>query len=396
MKKLLRAYKVEIKPTLEQKMKINQSIGICRYLYNFYLAKNKELYKQFEDGLLDKQHSFMSANDFDKYINNEIKTLEEYQWINKCGSKARKKAICNAELAYKSFFKGESKFPKFKKKNKSDVKLYFPKNNKGDWKVYRHKIMIPSLKNVRLKEYGYIPINANIKSGTISKSADRYYVSVLVETDIANPNIPTNDGVGIDLGLKEFAVISNGTFKKNINKTVTIKKLEKKLKREQRKLSRKYERLKLRDKNKKEEATRQNIQKQIAKVHRLHQRLSNVRTDYINKVISDIVKQNPSFITIEDLNVRGMMKNKHLSKAVAGQKFFEFRTKLTNKCNWMGIELRIVDKFYPSSKLCHECGCIKKDLKLSDRIYKCECGYEEDRDLNASFNLRDAKIYKIA
>ncbi|ARC85229.1 RNA-guided endonuclease InsQ/TnpB family protein [Clostridium argentinense] len=393
---MLRAYKVEIKPTLEQKMKINQSIGICRYLYNFYLAKNKELYKQFEDGLLDKQHSFMSANDFDKYINNEIKTLEEYQWINKCGSKARKKAICNAELAYKSFFKGESKFPKFKKKNKSDVKLYFPKNNKGDWKVYRHKIMIPSLKNVRLKEYGYIPINANIKSGTISKSADRYYVSVLVETDIANPNIPTNDGVGIDLGLKEFAVISNGTFKKNINKTVTIKKLEKKLKREQRKLSRKYERLKLRDKNKKEEATRQNIQKQIAKVHRLHQRLSNVRTDYINKVISDIVKQNPSFITIEDLNVRGMMKNKHLSKAVAGQKFFEFRTKLTNKCNWMGIELRIVDKFYPSSKLCHECGCIKKDLKLSDRIYKCECGYEEDRDLNASFNLRDAKIYKIA
>ncbi len=396
MKKLLRAYKVEIKPTLEQKMKINQSIGIYRYLYNFYLAKNKELYQQFEDGLLDKQHSFMSANDFDKYINNEIKTLEEYQWINKCGSKARKKAICNAELAYKSFFKGESKFPKFKKKNKSDVKLYFPKNNKGDWKVYRHKIMIPSLKNVRLKEYGYIPINANIKSGTISKSADRYYVSVLVETDIANPNIPTNDGVGIDLGLKEFAVISNGTFKKNINKTVTIKKLEKKLKREQRKLSRKYERLKLRDKNKKEEATRQNIQKQIAKVHRLHQRLSNVRTDYINKVISDIVKQNPSFITIEDLNVRGMMKNKHLSKAVAGRKFFEFRTKLTNKCNWMGIELRIVDKFYPSSKLCHECGCIKKDLKLSDRIYKCECGYEEDRDLNASFNLRDAKIYKIA
>lgn len=396
MKKLLRAYKVEIKPTLEQKMKINQSIGICRYLYNFYLAKNKELYQQFEDGLLDKQHSFMSANDFDKYINNEIKTLEEYQWINKCGSKARKKAICNAELAYKSFFKGESKFPKFKKKNKSDVKLYFPKNNKGDWKVYRHKIMITSLKNVRLKEYGYIPINANIKSGTISKSADRYYVSILVETDIANPNIPTNDGVGIDLGLKEFAVISNGTFKKNINKTVTIKKLEKKLKREQRKLSRKYERLKLRDKNKKEEATRQNIQKQIAKVHRLHQRLSNVRTDYINKVISDIVKQNPSFITIEDLNVRGMMKNKHLSKAVAGQKFFEFRTKLTNKCNWMGIELRIVDKFYPSSKLCHECGCIKKDLKLSDRIYKCGCGYEEDRDLNASFNLRDAKIYKIA
>ncbi|WP_186269526.1 RNA-guided endonuclease InsQ/TnpB family protein [Clostridium argentinense] len=396
MKKLLIAYKVEIKPTLEQKMKINQSIGICRYLYNFYLAKNKELYQQFKDGLLDKQHSFMSANDFDKYINNEIKTLEEYQWINKCGSKARKKTICNAETAYKKFFKGESKFPRFKKKNKSDVKLYFPKNNKGDWKVYRHKIMIPSLKNVRLKEYGYIPINANIKSGTVSKSADRYYVSVLVETDIVSPNIPINDGVGIDLGLKDFAVISNGIRKKNINKTEKVKKLEKRLKREQRKLSRKYESLKLRNKDKKGDATRQNIQKQIAKVQKLHYNLSNIRTNYINKAVSDIVKQNPSFITIEDLNVSGMMKNKHLSKAVAEQKFFEFRTKLTNKCNWMGIELRIVDKFYPSSKLCHECGHIKKDLKLSDRIYKCECGYEEDRDINASFNLRDAKIYKIA
>jgi len=396
MKKLLRAYKVEIKPTLEQKMKIDQSIGICRYLYNFYLGKNKELYQQYKGGLIEKKQAFMSANNFDKYINNEVKVLEEYQWINKCGSKARKKAICNAEAAYKKFFKGESKFPRFKKKNKSDVKLYFPKNNKGDWKVYRHKIMIPSLKNVRLKEYGYIPINANIKSGTVSKSADRYYVSVLVETDIANPNIPTNDGVGIDLGLKEFAVISNGTFKKNINKTVTIKKLEKKLKREQRKLSRKYESLKLRNKDKKGDATRQNIQKQIAKVQKLHYNLLNIRTNYINKAVSDIVKQNPSFITIEDLNVRGMMKNKHLSKAVAGQKFFEFRTKLTNKCNWMGIELRIVDKFYPSSKLCHECSSIKKDLKLSDRIYKCECGYEEDRDINASFNLRDAKIYKIA
>ena len=393
---MLRAYKVEIKPTLEQKMKIEQSIGICRYLYNFYLGKNKELYKQYKDGLIDKKQAFMSANNFDKYINNEVKVLEEYQWINKCGSKARKKAICNAETAYKKFFKGESKFPRFKKKNKSDVKLYFPKNNKGDWKVYRHKIMIPSLKNVRLKEYGYIPTSAEVKSGTVYKSADRYYVSVLVETDIVNLNIPTNDGIGIDLGLTDFAVISNRTFKKNINKTVTVKKLEKKLKREQRRLSRKYESLKLRNRNKKEEATRQNIQKQVVKVQKIHQTLTNIRTNYINKVVFDIVKQNPSFITIEDLNVRGMMKNKHLSKAVAGQKFFEFRTKLTNKCNWMGIELRIVDRFYPSSKLCHECDCIKKDLKLSDRIYKCECGYEEDRDINASLNLRYAKIYKIA
>ena len=128
----------------------------------------------------------------------------------------------------------------------------------------------------------------------------------------------------------------------------------------------------------------------------LHQRLTNIRTDYINKVVSNVVRNKPQYIAIEDLNVKGMMKNRHLSKAVAQQKFYEFRTKLTNKCNALGIELRIVDRFYPSSKLCHKCGSIKKDLKLKDRIYKCECGYEEDRDYNASLNLRDAKIYKIA
>ena len=176
-----------------------------------------------------------------------------------------------------------------------------------------------------------------------------------------------------------------------------IKKIEKKLKREQRKLSRKYESLEIRNKNIKEgRATRQNIQKQIVKVQKLHQRLTNIRTDYINKIVSSIIKQKPSYITIEDLNVKGMMKNKHLSKAVAQQKFNEFRNKLATKCNALGIELRIVDRFYPSSKLCHKCGSIKKDLKLKDRIFNCDCGYVEDRDYNASLNLRDAKIYKTA
>ena len=394
MKKLLKAYKVEIKPTKKQIEKINQSIGICRWLYNSYLAKNKELYQQYKEGFVDKKQAFMSANDFDKHINNEVKVLEEYSWINNCGSKARKKAIQNAETAYKRFFKGQSKFPKFKKKNKSDVKLYFPKNNKGDWKVERHRIMIPTLKNVRLKEYGYIPVGAKVISGTVSKKANRYYVSVVVDIDI-KPQNNENKGIGIDLGIKEFAICSNKQTYKNINKTRRVRKLEKKLKREQKKLSRKYESLKIRNKKEKGVATRQNIQKQIVKVQILHQRLTNIRTDYINKVISSVVKNKPQYITIEDLNVKGMMKNKHLSKAVAQQKFYEFRNKLTNKCSVLDIELRIVNRFYPSSKLCHECGCIKKDLKLSDREYICECGYHADRDYNASLNLRDAKIYKI-
>ncbi|HBI7059317.1 TPA: transposase, partial [Clostridium perfringens] len=177
----------------------------------------------------------------------------------------------------------------------------------------------------------------------------------------------------------------------------TIKKAEKKLKREQRKLSRKYESLKIRNKKEKGgNVTRQNIQKQIVKVQKLHQRLTNIRTDYINKIVSSIIKQKPSYITIEDLNVKGMMKNKHLSKAIASQKFFEFKTKLMSKCKQNDVELRIVDRFYPSSKTCSQCGEIKKDLKLSDRVYKCSCGLVIDRDLNASINLRNAKEYKIA
>ena len=397
MKKLLKAYKVEIKPTIKQMQKIDQSIGVCRWLYNEYLSVNNQLYKQYKDGLIDKKQAFMRANDFHKHINNEVKVLESYSWINNCGSQARKKAILNAETAYKKFFKGQGKFPKFKKKNKSDVKLYFPKNNKGDWKVDRHRIMIPTLKNVRLKEYGYIPVGAKVINGTVSKKANRYYVSVIIDTE-NTPQENINQGIGIDLGVKDFAICSN-TDKpyKNINKTQRVRKLEKKLLREQKRLSRKYESLKLR--NKKEKggtATRQNIQKQIAKVQILHQRLANIRTDYINKVVSNVVKTKPQYITIEDLNVSGMLKNKHLSKAIAQQKFYEFRNKLTNKCNALGIELRVVDRFYPSSKLCHNCGSIKKDLKLSDRVYKCDCGYIEDRDYNASLNLRDCLTYKIA
>ena len=388
---MLKAYKVEIKPTLKQIQKINQSIGVCRWLYNEYLAINNQLYAQFKEGLIDKKQGFMSANDFDKHINNEIKVLEEYSWINNCGSKARKKAIQNAETAYKRFFKGQSKFPKFKKKNKSDVKLYFPKNNKGDWKVERHRIMIPTLKNVRLKEYGYIPVGAKVISGTVSKKANRYYVSVIIDIDI-KPQENINEGIGIDLGIKDFAICSNKQTYKNINKTQRVRKLEKKLLREQRKLSRKYESLKLRNKKEKGVATRQNIQKQITKIQILHQRLTNIRTDYVNKVVSSVVRNKPQYITIEDLNVKGMMKNKHLSDAIRKQGFYEFKRQLEYKCKFRGIQLVVADRFYPSSKTCSQCGEIKKDLKLKDRVYRCSCGLNIDRDLNASINLSRYKL----
>jgi len=399
MKKLKRAYKMEINPTDKQKSKIHRTIGVSRFIYNFYIARNKEIY--------EREGKFVSGMDFSKWLNNEyIPNNQEMKWIKEVSSKATKQAIMNGDKAFRDFFKKAKGFPRFKKKKNQDVKAYFPKNNKTDWTLERHKVKIPTLGWVRLKEFGYIPVNSIVKSGTVSQKADRYYVSILVEETaikISNGNTGieifnhNNEGVGIDLGIKEFVICSNGNKFKNINKTSTVKKVEKKLKREQRKLSRKYESLKIRNKKEKGgNATSQNIQKQVVKVQKLHQRLRNIRTDYINKIVSSIIKQKPSYITIEDLNVKGMMKNKHLSKAIASQKFFEFKTKLTVKCKENHIELRIVDRFYPLSKTCSSCGKVKKDLKLSDRIYKCDCGFTIDRDLNASINLKNAKEYKIA
>ena len=388
MKILLKSYKTEIHPTEVQKEKINKTIGVCRFVYNFYLSHNKEVY--------EKEKKFVAGMDFSKWLNNEfVPNNPDYKWIKDVSTKSVKKSIMNADNAFSRFFDKISGFPRYKKKGKSDVKMYFVRNNKTDCRCERHRISIPTLGWVRLKEKGYIPTDIKIKSGHVSRKADRYFVSVLVEeNDKEKPHL--NDfGLGIDLGIKEFAVISNGVVKKNINKTAKLKKLEKQLKREQRCLSRKYEDYKRRTK-KKGEAARQNIQKQVLKVQKLHHRIDNIRTDYINKTIAETVKTKPSYITIEDLNVKGMMKNRHLSKAVAAQKFNEFRTKLTAKCKELGIELRTVSRFYPSSKLCHKCGCIKKDLKLSDRIYMCECGYHADRDYNASLNLRDAKTYEVA
>ena len=385
-----RAYKIEINPTAEQKSKIHQTIGVSRFIYNFYIAHNKEIY--------DREGKFVSGMDFSKWLNNEyIPNNKDMKWIKEVSSKATKQAIMNGDKAFRDFFKGAKGFPRFKKKKNQDVKAYFPKNNKTDWTIERHRVKIPTLGWIRLKEFGYIPVNSIVKSGKVSQKADKYYVSILVEEDDKKVYKSTNEGLGIDLGVKEFVVCSNGIKFKNINKTSTVKKVEKKLKREQRKLSRKYESLKIRNKNLKEgRATSQNIQKQLVKVQKLHQRLTNIRTDYINKIVYSIIKQKPSYITIEDLAVSNLMKNKHLSKAIASQKFFEFKTKLMFKCKENHIELRIVDRFYPSSKTCSSCGKVKKDLKLSDRVYKCDCGLTIDRDLNASINLKNAKEYKIA
>ena len=387
MRTLLKSFKTEINPTEEQKVKIRKTIGTCRYIYNFYLAHNKELH--------DNGEKFMSGKSFSVWLNNEyLPQNPDKLWIKEVSSKSVKRSIENGCVAFTRFFKHQSAFPNFKKKGKSDVKMYFVKNNPKDCRCERHRINIPSLGWVRMKEKGYFPTTKDgyvIKSGHVSIKADRYYVSVLIEIPNNKTADNSKEGIGIDLGLKDFAIVSNGKTYKNINKSAKLKKLEKQLIREQRSLSRKYENLK-----KGESTQRANIQKQKLKVQKLHHKIDNIRTDYINKTIAEIVKTKPSYITIEDLNVSGMMKNKHLSKAVASQKFYEFRTKLQAKCKESGIELRVVDRWYPSSKTCHCCGAIKKDLKLSDRIFQCDCGYIEDRDFNAALNLRDAMTYEVA
>ena len=384
---MLKSFKTEINPTEEQKVKIRKTIGTCRFIYNFYLAHNKELH---ENG-----KKFMSSSQFRVWLNNEyIPSHPEYSWIKEAYSKSVTQAINNGQTAFERFFNHKSAFPKFKKKGRANVKMYFVRNNPKDCQCERHRIKIPSLGWLRIKEKGYIPTTKDgyvIKSGHVSIKADRYYVSVLIEIPDKRISSHSSEGIGIDLGLKDFVIVSNGKTYKNINKSAKLRKLEKKLIREQRSLSRKYENLK-----KGGSTQKRNIQKQKLKIQKLHHRIDNIRTDYINKIIAEIVKTKPSYITIEDLNVSGMMKNKHLSKAVASQKFYEFKTKLEAKCKENGIELRVVDRWFPSSKTCHCCKSIKKDLNLSDRVFRCDCGYIEDRDFNAALNLRDATTYEVA
>lgn len=386
---MLSAYKTEMNPTHEQKSKIKQTIGVCRYIYNFYLAHNKEIY--------EKEKRFVSGLNFSKWLNNEyFPNNPEYHWIKNVSSKAVKQSIMNGEKAFKRFFKGASKFPRFKKKKCQDIKAYFPKNNHTDWTVERHRMKIPTLGYIRIKEKGYIPTKGIVKSGTVSIRAGRYFVSTLGDTsgNYCKNQLKT-EGIGIDLGVQDFAKISNNKTFKNINKSNSVKKIEKKLKREQKRLSKKYEHKKKR--GEKTAAYSANLANQVKKVQAIHMKLANIRQDYTNKVVNEIVKIKPSHITIEDLNVRGMMKNRHLARAVGQQNFYYFKQKLVQKCKRSGIELRIVDRFYPSSKTCSCCGNINKDLKLSDRTYIClACGFVIDRDQNASINLANALIYKVA
>ena len=386
MKSTLRhkAYKVELKPTSEQIQKIERTIGVCRYVYNLFIATNRNNYRTQSQG-------YMSGYDFSKWLNNNYRESNpDKLWIWEVSSKAVKKSIMNADTAYKNFLKGKAGFPNFKKRNGQPVSMYIPRNNPCDLMIERHKGKIPTLGWVRFKECGYVPRKGKAVSVTIKKRAGRYFASFLFEVNTANPVSTTSEGIGIDLGVKSFAVISDGRTYPNINKTERARKLIRRLKREQRKFSRKIHKIKQR----KEEAAskkckRSNLDKQRLKVQRAYMKLSNKRHDYINKTVHEIVSTRPEYITIEDLNVSGMMKNRHLSRAIAECEFYYFRALLERKCREYGIQLQIANRFYASSKTCSRCGHIKRDLKLEDRVYECaECGLVIDRDYNAALNLR--------
>lgn len=389
----MRAYKTEIDPTSSQIELIHKTFGCTRYIYNQFVFENLEN--------LASDKDYISAFDYSKRVNNDPNTPT---WLKEVPSKAVKQALIYADRAFKDYFSKRRGKPKFKKKGLSESFYLI-----GTIKVERHRIFVPVLKWIRLKEFGYIP--KNITSVTISMKSGRYYISCLCKDEI-DERIPLSDySMGIDFGLKDQFITEDRVIP-SINKSLRIRKLEQRLRREQRKLSRKYE-VNMVDKvyykigAKKGQLKSfkwlkplsecKNIQKQKLKVARIYERLTRIRTEYNRKALRSLVlERKPSSITIEELVVRNMMKNRHLSKSISKAQWYQSRIYLENLCKKLGIELRLVSRFYPSSKLCSDCGFKYKELQLNERTWTCSnCGSKHDRDVNAAINLRQCKEYTV-
>lgn len=379
---MIKSIKIRLYPNNKQITKLFQYAGCARFAYNWAIAKEQKNYKQ--------KNKFLSDNELRKEFT-QLKKLPEYRWLNEISNNVTKQAIKDAYNAYKKFFKGQCKYPKFKSKKHSTPSFYqdTDKIQFTDTHVKVEGFSMSKRRNkqklnwIRLCEKERIPSNCKYFNPRFTYDGLYWYVSIGIEVD-DNTTLPSNEGIGIDLGIKDLAVCSDGNTYQNINKTQKVRKIEKKKRRLQRSISRRYE------KNKKGDSycKTSNIIKREKELLKVIKRLTNIRQNYLHQTTSEIIKRKPSFICIEDLNVSGMMKNKHLSKAVQQQCFYEFRRQITYKCKWNNILLVIADRFFPSSKLCSCCGNIKKDLKLSDRIYKCECGNIIDRDFQASLNLK--------
>lgn len=379
---MIETIKVQLRPNNKQLTKLFQYAGCSRFAYNWTISREQENYKL--------GNKFLSDNELRKEFT-QLKKHKEYQWLSKISNNVTKQAIKDACNSYKRFFKGLSKYPKFKSKKNSKqsfyqdgVKIQFTNTHvKVEGFTMSHRKNKQKLNWIKLREKGRIPTNCKYMNPRITYDGLHWFVSVSIEVE-DNINLPQNEGIGIDLGLKDLAICSDGHTYKNVNKTQKVKKVEKRKRRLQRSISRKY------NMNKRGESYKKtsNIIKREKELLKLSKRLTNIRHNHLHQITSDIVKRKPSFICIEDLNVSGMMKNKHLSKAIQQQGFYEFRRQVEYKSAWNNIPVIIADRFFPSSKLCSCCGMINKDLKLSDRIYRCDCGNIIDRDYQASLNLK--------
>ncbi len=385
-----RAIKIRLLPTKEQEILFWKSAGTARWAYNYFLDANEQAYKEGRR---------ITESEVRKYINNVLKKTT-HTWLKEVGSNVMKQGVKDAALALKRYIKGISGKPKFKSRRKSKISFYvnYESLKRTENGFQGEKIGIVKTASALPK----IAKDKKYANPHISFDGKHWYLSVGYEVEQKEIEL-TGESLGIDLGVKELAVVSNQDasrtkFYKNINKSAEVRRLERKLRREQRKASRKLEaNTKSHDKKRRLIWKRplrecRNIQKQNRKIRLLHKRLADIRTDYLHQTTAEIVKNKPSQIVMEKLNVKGMMKNKHLAEAIAKQKFYEFKRQIQYKAEMYGIKVVEVDRWYASSKTCSHCGHIKSDLKLSDRIYVCPiCGAKLDRDLNAAINLANYK-----
>lgn len=389
---MILATKIKLKPTKEQEVLFWKSAGVARWAYNYFLSESENYYNEHLKG--NRNTKTIKECDIRKHINNVLKKTTHI-WLSEVGNNVMKQAVKDADLARKRWFQGISNKPRFKSRHKSKISFYvnyeslkrvnngFKGEKIGFVKTYQQ---LPKLKK-----------SEKYSNPRISYDGKNWFLSIGYNKEFEEIKL-TGESLGIDVGIKELAVCSNDSFYKNINKSKKVKCLEKILKREQRKLSRKLEsniasctrnrkpiyKTPLRD--------MKNIQKQNKVIRNLHKKLNDIRNNHLHQCSNEIVKTKPSRIVMEHLNVKDMMKNKHLSKAIAQQKLYELKRQIQYKCKKYDIEFVEADKWFPSSKTCSCCGQIKKDLKLKDRIFICSCGFKMDRDLNASINLANYQI----
>lgn len=365
--------RVRLRPTKEQELQLWKSSGTARWAYNWALDRQE---KNYTNG-----GNFLSDNDLRKEVT-QLKKTEDFSWLNEVSNNIPKQAIKDACDAYKKFFKHLADKPKFKSRRKSKPSFY---NDTMKLKVKRGVVLVEKVGWVKTSEQ--LPIGEKYTNPRISFDGKYWYISVGTEQEQVI-ELLTDEVIGVDVGIKLLASCSNGMEFKNINKTQIVKKLEKRLRRLQRKVSRKYEM----NKEGNRFVKTGNIIKVEKQIRMLHRKLNGIRNNHIHQATNAIVKAKPCKVVMETLNIKGMLKNRHLSKAIAQQKLYDFKLKLQYKCEKRGIELVEADKWFPSSKMCSVCGAIKQDLKLSDRLYKCGCGLVIDRDFNASINLSRYKL----